>query len=349
MEKPILFFSHSSKDKDFLFTLKNKILSKTANTIEVFQSSDGESIPFGNNWVHKIEENLEKSKIMFVFISPNSLKSNWIYFESGFSYSKGVKVIPIGINGIDIGNLAPPINLLQGFNITSHEGLNNIITIINKEFSNSFPENFTNDDYEDLMKKSNNIIQSNHYFDEIDFIEIRFYHNLTNNKFKDNVINNILDYFKNNSIKHSIDQRERIYLHGMMIYKYNDDYWFKIDQLKMVENVNIVNQLFRVVYENETDLYWLRIKFLRNIDMLTINFKLSSRLNNIGIEMSEINGKMYKYKNLRFALDDLDEEENLIGEGKRLRIVYPAKTFNEIEIFELVKILFENKIIWKID
>jgi len=347
MEKPIIFFSHSSKDKDFLITLKHKILTKTANTIEIFQSSDGESIPFGNNWVHKIEENLEKSRIMFVFISPNSLKSNWIYFESGFSYSKGVKVIPIGINGIDIGHLAPPINLLQGFNITSHDGLNNIITIINKEFSNSFPENFTNDDYEDLMKRSNNIIQSNNYFDEIDFIEIRFYHNLANNNFKENVFNNIVDYLKSNSIKHSTDQKKRIYLHGMMIYQYSDDYCFKIDQLKMVENVNIVNQLFSVVYVNDNDSYWLDIKFLQNIEMLTINFKLSSRLNNIGIEMSETNGKAYKYKNLRFALEDLDEEKVLIEDGKRLRIVYPRTSFDETEIFDLVRILFDNKIIWR--
>ena len=122
MEKPIIFFSHSSRDKKYLIALKNKILHLTSNTIEIFQSSDGESIPFGNNWVHKIEYNLNTARLMFVFVSPNSLKSNWLYFESGYSYSKGIKVIPIGINGIDIGKLAPPINLLQGFNITSFEG-----------------------------------------------------------------------------------------------------------------------------------------------------------------------------------------------------------------------------------
>ena len=105
MEKPIIFFSHSSKDKEFLLTLKNKLLRKTSKTIEIFQSSDGESISFGNNWIHKIEENLNYSKLMFVFLSPNSIKSNWIYFESGYSYSKGIKVIPIGINGIDVGSL----------------------------------------------------------------------------------------------------------------------------------------------------------------------------------------------------------------------------------------------------
>src|SRR5690554_3522596 len=93
---------------------------------------------------------------MFVFVSPNSLKSNWLYFESGYSYSKGIKVIPIGINGIDIGKLAPPINLLQGFNITSFEGLNNLITVINREFSCTFTEKFDNDDYEEILSNSDN-------------------------------------------------------------------------------------------------------------------------------------------------------------------------------------------------
>ena len=161
MEKPIIFFSHSSKDRNFLISLKNKILRITSNTIEIFQSSDGESIPFGNNWIHRVENNLNETKLMFVFISPNSLKSNWIYFEAGYSYSKGIKVIPIGLFGIDIGQLAPPINLLQGFNITSFEGLNNLITIINREFSTTFSENFNIDDYEELISKSNIQISSN--------------------------------------------------------------------------------------------------------------------------------------------------------------------------------------------
>ena len=134
MDKPIVFFSHSSKDKEYLLTLKNKLLSKASNAIEIFQSSDGQSIPFGNSWVYKIEEKLKKSKIMFVFISTNSIHSNWIYFESGYSYANSLKVIPIGINGIDIGDLGPPINLLQGFNITTYEGLNNLISIINGVF-----------------------------------------------------------------------------------------------------------------------------------------------------------------------------------------------------------------------
>lgn len=66
MDKPTVFFSHSSIDRDYISELQKGVNSRTSGTVNIFQSSDGESIPFGNNWVHQIEENLHKAKIMFV-------------------------------------------------------------------------------------------------------------------------------------------------------------------------------------------------------------------------------------------------------------------------------------------
>ena len=118
MNKPTLFFSHSSKDKDMVLAIKNKVMQYTSGTLEIFQSSDGESIPFGTNWIHKVEEGLKEAKVMFVFVTEKSVASGWIYFEAGYAYSKGVHVIPVGI-GVNVGDLKAPLNLLQGFNITS--------------------------------------------------------------------------------------------------------------------------------------------------------------------------------------------------------------------------------------
>lgn len=147
MEKPTIFFSHSSKDRDLILPIKNKLSEVTSGVIKIFMSSDGQSIPFGNNWVHKIEEGLHNSKIMFVFVTQNSINNAWVYFESGFAYSKGIEVIPVGI-GISVGDLKPPLNLLQGFNVTSGDSLNNFISIINQKFELNFKEGFTNTDYE---------------------------------------------------------------------------------------------------------------------------------------------------------------------------------------------------------
>ena len=103
MSKPTIFFSHFSKDKEIVLKIKNKLMKFTSNTIEIFQSSDGESIPFGTNWIHKVEDGLKNSKVMFVFITENSISSGWIYFEAGFAYSKGIHVIPVGL-GINVGD-----------------------------------------------------------------------------------------------------------------------------------------------------------------------------------------------------------------------------------------------------
>lgn len=54
MEKPTIFFSHSSKNRDLILPIKNKLTKITSGTMEIFMSSDGQSIPLGRNCVSKI-------------------------------------------------------------------------------------------------------------------------------------------------------------------------------------------------------------------------------------------------------------------------------------------------------
>ncbi len=147
MDKPIIFFSHSSQDRDALLPIREQLVEGTGSAIEVFMSSDGASIPFGRNWLKEIEEALGECRLMFVWMTPSSLNSNWIPFESGYAYSKGIKVVPIGYDGIRLENLPAPLSMLQGFNVTSAASLNNIVAIINQEFELTFPELFDDNFY----------------------------------------------------------------------------------------------------------------------------------------------------------------------------------------------------------
>lgn len=155
MEKPVVFFSHSGKDRNIILPIKNKIDDITSYTLDIFMSSDGQSIPCGSNWIAQVERGLQEAKIMFVFVTPRSLESGWIYFEAGYAYSKGIKVVPVGI-GVSIGSLRPPLNLLQGFDITTGASLNNIITIINREFDCKYKELFAETDYEAIIQTQTN-------------------------------------------------------------------------------------------------------------------------------------------------------------------------------------------------
>ena len=47
MQKPTLFFSHSTKDEAILNKLQKELLDKLGGTIDIFLSSDGQSIKWG--------------------------------------------------------------------------------------------------------------------------------------------------------------------------------------------------------------------------------------------------------------------------------------------------------------
>jgi hypothetical protein len=151
MSKPAVFISHSSKDSSIVRALSDALRQKTGGAIEIFVSSDGQSIPLGHNWVHSIEAALNRATLMFVLLSPNSVGSQWIYFEAGYSYSQKRQVIPVGILGVELGVLSPPMSLLQGFNVTSPESLDNLLFLINKHFDHSHDAVFTQADYDAIF------------------------------------------------------------------------------------------------------------------------------------------------------------------------------------------------------
>ena len=205
MDKPTIFFSHSSLDSSTILPIKNRITAITANVLDIFMSSDGQSIPFGHNWVHKIEEGLNNAQIMFVFVTPTSIDSAWIYFEAGFAYSKNIEVIPVGI-GVNIGQLKAPLNLLQGFDITSIDGLNNFITVINRKFDLKFSEAFTEADYKAVFSSvtgSSMPLKLNDIFSYARYEMCSQYSDLTNPK---NIIRYDIDkYFSD--IKEYLDRQ----------------------------------------------------------------------------------------------------------------------------------------------
>ncbi|MBA3936931.1 MAG: toll/interleukin-1 receptor domain-containing protein [Planctomycetes bacterium] len=145
MNKPAkanIFFSHSSRDSEFVGKIRSHIIRKTGGAFDIFQSSDGSSIRLGTNWLKKIEDALESCTIMFVFITKNSMSSPWIYFESGHAYSRKIQVIPIACMGCTMEDLRPPLTFLQGFNLNTIESFENIMAEINKSLDLHFQSTF---------------------------------------------------------------------------------------------------------------------------------------------------------------------------------------------------------------
>ncbi len=354
MDKPVLFFSHSSKDKEYISFLRDRILEKTSNTVDVFQSSDGESIPFGNNWVHKIEENLKNAKVMFVFTSPESLNSNWIYFESGFAYSSSIKVIPIGIKGIDVGTLPPPLSLLQGFNINSEGGVNNIISIINKEFDCTYPESFSKDEYRDLSQYDE--LYSYNSLQLVDSIRFEFPEHLNDEIIlHENPFKQFEGFLNDNKAFFCYSGDNTIHSYGMEFrsknycrkYDISGDFFLAVSPKKAIQCPEIFNNLPQKIYKYDKFTYWwFYICFAKGVKLEKTDYKLSELLYRQGINISKNKGNRYNFAGVDFYIETPDEyryQGNTFNES--LRVNYHLESFNPKIICDLIEKLINAKAI----
>lgn len=372
MSKPTLFFSHSSKDKDLIKSIKDKLTKYTGGVLDIFMSSDGQSIPFGTNWIHKIEDGLNNAKLMFVFVTENSISSGWIYFEAGFAYSKGIHVIPVGI-GVDIGALKAPLNLLQGFNISSADSLNNFISVINKEFDYTFDEQFTTPDYSEIISLSTSGTAISTVFDEF-VSSVRFklramYMNRATIERQHDIgqyFENIEHYLKQNTIPYSLQNpynggnTKCITVKGIKIL-YNEDtaaeresanrrintsnIQISISPYNFLDSFELYRSLNSLLTEDET--FYLDIR-LNNLYSYIVTEEDSAALVATKPEMFSFIKDyvgLYKYNQLRFCI--INDIHSKLNRDYVLHIVYDPEKTHANDIMELVSQLYELKLIYK--
>lgn len=353
MKKETIFFSHSSRDKEAMNYLKTIIDEKTSGILNIFLSSDGESIPFGTNWIHSIEQGLNEAIIMYVFVTPNSIKSNWIYFESGFAYSKKVRVIPIGF-GVDISELRPPLNLLQGFNLTSYEGLNNIIKIINDECQTKFSEDFQENDYL-ILNNYSNFINSKHSWKFINCFTTSIYrYSMVNaDKQEKTIIPNILQAYE--KMKAMIENEDgysenkfSILTSGFYIYKKEDKLELEVDPNSLCLHFFKIIEALNSAYEEDKNKHYLKVQLESGYMLNNNHIKISAIIGNDKrfefVRKRDVSYPIYKFKDLEFFIT---EKKSKIEKDVYLRIIFPRKDVSR-QILELVNALYEHKIIYRI-
>ena len=309
MSKPKVFFSHSSRDKEMMVRLKDAFVAKTNGTIEVFLSSDGESIPFGSNWVHRVESGLAESELMFLLITPNSLLSNWLYFEAGHAYSRDKSVVPVGFHGVDIGQIGAPLNLLQGFNVNSADTLNNLIATVNKQFQHSHAECFTEADYQEILRLGGESAQNPlypvmHLLDEVSIHmeeEGGTLHVSPHDAFAK--INGILD-------KRGIECFPGdlfLYLPGAAITGVEGpgpgSLTIRMDPMLLHVTMPIVGQILDFACPSKPLSFALRL--VRGLDLVTVPHNVTARLHGSSVRMVEKDE--YALKDLKFKLSPVQE------------------------------------------
>ncbi len=316
--KPTIFFSHSSLDMDRIKPIKDHIISETGNAVQIFLSSDGASIPFGKSWLREIEDALINCKLMFVWLTPASVKSSWIYFESGYAYSRGIKVVPLGFDGVKLEDVSPPLSILQGFNIFSASSLNNIVAVINDEFHLSFPA-FFDDEYFLEFVESKASDNSADVLDYVDSLECIFYPRISDKKRGNDPIllkNNwpllFEEEFNKREMPFSRDDGGEFFGSGFKIYPHNIDKdivpRILIDPLVVNNLRETFARLSDIAYEESIRRIAYKVN-LRDIYKLPgDHYIISSRLINTEVKFDTLMPNvLYRFRNIEFRINIWDE------------------------------------------
>lgn len=332
--------------------MKDQILTRTSNSVEVFLSSDGQSIPFGRNWVYQIQEALNRTKLMYVFITPSSIGSQWMLFESGYAYSKGIRVVPVGLIGVDIGALSPPLSLLQGFNVTSQDGLSNIIAILNEVFETSFSGEFTKTEYDSLMEKagllSTGPLGPHGILVENVSIEVTERNGLKDKP--DIVISEIARLLENHGYEFHGSEKA-IEMSGLSLYVKSSTaptpIVFLIAPTLMHVSVPVVNQILTWSMKSGVSGIEMHLRFSDTVDCVKERYKISALLH--GTEAKAIDAKSFSLngvvfhvsKGITFGRDRTPQEGN----------AYLSLTVNDKEIVlskivDILELLFEREVLY---
>ncbi len=139
MQKPIVFISHITEEKEIASSLKKLVENTFLNMIDVFVSSDPSSIKMGKRWLDEITIALKSCAIEIVLASPKSVSRPWINFEAGSGWIREIQVIPLCHSGMKPGRLPAPLNSLQGAIATEKSDLERIFPVLAAAVGSGLP------------------------------------------------------------------------------------------------------------------------------------------------------------------------------------------------------------------
>jgi hypothetical protein len=139
-KKPSIFISHITEEKDLAVSLKELISVNFLEMIDVFVSSDKESISAGQNWLDALTNELSSCVLTVILCSPESVQRPWINFELGASWQRGIPIVPVCHSGMSKSDLPLPLALRQASDISNKEDLSKIFKQISGILESKEPE-----------------------------------------------------------------------------------------------------------------------------------------------------------------------------------------------------------------
>lgn len=117
------FVSHISEEATIAIKLKEVLNKDFLNMLDVFVSSDEESIAAGEEWLTSIRKAINNAAIVMTLCSPTSLTRPWINFEVGAAWIQEREIIPLCHAGITPRDLRMPLSLRHGVTLSNPQDL----------------------------------------------------------------------------------------------------------------------------------------------------------------------------------------------------------------------------------
>ena len=126
MTRKRIFVSHISAEKDLAAALKALLDEHFCDTLEIFVSSDRETIRAGEKWLDAVDQALKSAHMQIVLCSNESVGRPWVNFEAGAAWLRGIPVIPVCHSGLGLNDLPVPLGMLQGIECGKPESLSKL-------------------------------------------------------------------------------------------------------------------------------------------------------------------------------------------------------------------------------
>jgi hypothetical protein len=130
VQKPLVFISHITEEKQIAQALKQVVESTFLNMIDVFVSSDPTSVRMGRKWLEDITQGLKTCAVEIILASPESVKRPWINFEAGCGWIRDIPVIPLCHSSMVPSKLPSPLSALQGATATVEDELKLVFPVL---------------------------------------------------------------------------------------------------------------------------------------------------------------------------------------------------------------------------
>ena len=132
MENIHVFISHITEEQATALRLKEFLKESLGWGLNIFVSSDYESIGGGDIWFTKIVDALKTSPVEIVLLSPASIGRPWINFEAGIGIGVGSVVVPVVVHGLERGDVGHPLSSLQIRSLEDDENVRALVKDVGK-------------------------------------------------------------------------------------------------------------------------------------------------------------------------------------------------------------------------